>query len=86
MTGLVYEVSLVAPDQIDLKVDGWVGLDEFTNTAARSWPGLLGQSSQKIRPLEKKLGRKPATPPNQMKKCSKNLCMQITGPIFANYC
>jgi hypothetical protein len=38
--------------------------------------------AKKIKPLEKKLGRKPATPPNHLKKCSKNFCMQI----IANYC
>jgi hypothetical protein len=35
-------------------------------------PGLLGQFSQKIRPLEKKLGRKPATPQITGKSAVKN--------------
>jgi hypothetical protein len=28
----------------------------------------------------------PPPPPNHLKKCSKNLCMKISGPIFAYYC
>jgi len=44
--------------------------------------------AKKIRLLEKKLGRKPATPPppNHLKKFNKNLCIQVIVPIFANYC
>jgi hypothetical protein len=33
----------------------------------------LHSTAKKIRPLEKKLGRKPATLPNHLKKSSKNL-------------
>jgi hypothetical protein len=33
----------------------------------------------------KKLGRKPSTPPNHLKKCRK-FFLQIFGPIFANNC
>jgi hypothetical protein len=32
----------------------------------------------------KKLGRKPDIPPNYLKKCINNCCIQIIGPIFAN--
>ncbi len=59
-------------------------------TAARSRHDSRASPAKKIRLLEKKLGRKQATPapppPNHLKNCSKNLCMQIIGPIFANYC
>ncbi len=55
-------------------------------TAARSCQDSWASPAKKIRPLEKKLGRNPLTPPNHLKKCSKNFCMQIIGPIFDNYC
>jgi hypothetical protein len=52
-------------------------------------PGLLGQFSQKnlaagekikkIRPLEKKLGRKPATPQIIRKSAEKNFCYKFLG-------
>jgi hypothetical protein len=55
-------------------------------TAARSRQDSWASSAKKIRPLEKKFGRKPATPQNHQKKCSKKFLFQIFGPIFANYC
>jgi hypothetical protein len=54
-------------------------------TAARSRQDSWASSAKKIRPLEKKLGRKPATPPNHQKKCCKKFLLQIFEPIFANY-
>jgi hypothetical protein len=49
-------------------------------------PELLGQFSQKNSAARKnKLGRKPATPPNHQKKCSKKILLQIFGSISANY-
>jgi hypothetical protein len=55
-----------------------------SSTCCQIPPGLLGQFSQKIRPLEKKLGRKPATPPplNHQKKCSKKILLQFFGQFL----
>ncbi len=56
------------------------------STAARSRQDSWASSAQKIRPLEKKLGRKPATPQIIRKSAVKKILPQIFGPIFANYC
>jgi hypothetical protein len=55
-------------------------------TVARCRQDFWASPAKNIWPLEKKLGHKQATPPNHLKKCIKNLCMQIIEPIFANYC
>jgi hypothetical protein len=52
----------------------------FDNHYCQILPELLGQSSKK------KLGRKPASTPHQLKKSSKKLFIQIIGLILANYC
>jgi hypothetical protein len=49
-------------------------------------PAIARTPAPKIGPLEKKIGRKPAPLPDQLKKSSKNLFMQIIEQIFANYC
>jgi hypothetical protein len=49
-------------------------------------PGLLGQFSQKIRPLEKKIRPQAGHPRNHQKKCGKKIFLQFFGPIIANYC
>ncbi len=45
-------------------------------------PGLLGQFSQKIRPLEKKLGRKPATPKIIRKSAVKKFLYKFLGEFL----
>ncbi len=45
-------------------------------------PGLLGQFSQKIRPLEKKLGRKPSTPQITGKGAVKNFCYKFLAQFL----
>ncbi len=44
--------------------------------------GLLGQFGKKIRPLEKKLGRKPATPQITGKSAVKNFCYKFLGQFL----
>jgi hypothetical protein len=48
-------------------------------------PGLLGQFSQKIRPLEKKLGRKPDTPQIIRKSAVKNFCYKFLGQFLPKF-
>jgi hypothetical protein len=55
-------------------------------TAARSRQDSWASSATKIQPLEKKLGRKPATPQIIRKSAEKKFLLQIFGPFFANYC
>jgi hypothetical protein len=47
---------------------------------------LWASPAKKYWLLEKKLGRKPAPTPYELKNSSKNLFIQIIGPIFAIYC
>ena len=52
-------------------------------SAARSRQNSWASSAKKIRPLEKKLGRKPATPPNHQKKCNKKIfCYKFLGQFL----
>jgi hypothetical protein len=48
-------------------------------TAARSRQDSWASSANKIRPLEKKLGRKPATPQIIRKSAVKNFCYKVLG-------
>jgi hypothetical protein len=54
-------------------------------TAARSRQDSWASPAEKIRPLEKKLGCKPATPQIIRRSAVKNFFL-IFDPIFANYC
>jgi hypothetical protein len=49
------------------------------STAARSRQDSWTSSAKKIRPLEKKLGRKPATPQIIRKSAVKNVCYKFLG-------
>jgi hypothetical protein len=51
-------------------------------TAARSRQDSWASSAKKIRPLEKKLGRKPATPQIIRKSAVKNFCYKFLGQFL----
>ncbi len=51
-------------------------------TAARSRQDSWASLAKKIRPLEKKLGRKPATPQIIRKSAVKNFCYKFLGQIL----
>jgi hypothetical protein len=51
-------------------------------TAARSRQDSWASSAKKIRPLEKKLGRKPATPQITWKSAEKNCCYKFLGQFL----
>jgi hypothetical protein len=60
-------------------VSGDEGAAGYTQVA------LLPDPARTPGPVQpKKLGRKPDIPPNHLKKCINNFCIQIIGPIFAN--
>ncbi len=52
------------------------------DTAARSRQDSWASSAKKIRPLEKKLGRKPATPQINWKSAVKNFCFKFLGQFL----
>ena len=62
---------------LSTEVKNWV-----SSTAARSRQDSWASPAEKIRPLEKKLGRKPATPPNHLKKCSKTIFFKFLGQFL----
>jgi hypothetical protein len=51
-------------------------------TAARSRQDSWASSAKKIRPLEKKLGRKPATPQIIRKSAIQNFCYKFLGQFL----
>ncbi len=70
--------------------DGWRSSFELfswsksvvPSTAVRSHQDSWASPAKKIRPLEKKLGRKPTPNPHQLNKSSKNLFIEILGQFL----
>ncbi len=58
------------------------GASQVKITAARSRQDSWASSAKKIRPLEKKLGRKPATPQFIRKSAVKNFCYKFLGQFL----
>jgi len=56
--------------------------DILTTAASRSRQDSWASSAKKIRPLEKKLGRKPATPQIIRKSAVKNFCYKFLGQFL----